>query len=295
MRFEIIPAVQLELPGISPNDTLSSACTWLQMALVCEYWTRRMHADHCRYLLSYFGEARVADIGYAQMMEYVRHEQRRGLSKETIRKRLSTLKMALREAISHGTLDRLPDFPVLRPQSHPRQGYWTRLQWEAVHLACDGDEEFRTWIDVNWWTGMHPSDIDRFRWQDVDLVRKTWVRRNTKVHARPAELPLPDRLHGILLKRRELNQPHPMDLVCGQRMGCPNRELRALAQRAGVPEIAPMEAGRHSCETYLEECGATELFQMTWLGLKSPAMLKKHYRHATPKTLSQGIAAVNAE
>jgi integrase len=285
--------IQLELHGLTADAGLRAACNWLAETLDCEDWTRRMHADHCRYLLAYFGDRRVDDIRYAELIGYVRHELKRGLSKETVRKRLSTMKMAMREALAHGTLDRLPDFPVLRPQNHPRQGYWTKTQWDAANLACDGDEDFRTWVAVNWHTGMHSSDIDRFRWQDVDVVSKTWVRRNTKVKAEPKTLPLPDRLCGILRERRERLQPHPRDLVCGHPMGHPNRELRDLANRAGIPPITPTEAGRHSAETYLEECGATELFQMEWLGLKSPAMLKRHYRHATAKGMGAGIALVN--
>lgn len=287
-------AIQLELPGVAGGDSLRAACNWLLESLDCEEWTRKMHADHCRYLLAHFGDTRVTALKYSTILEYTRSEARRGLSKESVRKRLCTLKMALREALARDVIEVLPDLPVIRARRRPKQGFWTRLQWEAVHMACDGDDDFRTWIAVNWWSGMHSSDIDRFRWQDVDLVSKTWVRRNTKVHAEPRVLPLPDRLCQILKERKELLQPHPRDLICGHPMGHPNREIKAIAARAGVPEISPIEAGRHSAETYLEESGASELFQMTWLGLMSPAMLKKHYRHATDRTIIDGITAVNS-
>lgn len=285
-------AVQLELRGLSATDDLRTCFNWLLEALDCEFWTRKMHADHCRYLLAHLGDVPVSSLRYSTVMGYVEHEKRRGLSKESIRKRLSTLKMALREGVNHGVLDRVPDLPVVRARCRPKQGYWTKLQWEAVHLACDGDDEFRTWIACNWWLGSHSSDLDRFRWQDIDLVRKTWVRRNTKVHAQPIVLPLPDRLWKILLARHGQIQPHPRDPVCGHPMGHPNRELRALADRAGVPAISPIEAGRHSCETYMEECGCSKLHQITWLGLTSERMLR-HYRHPTPSTIAAGVAAMN--
>lgn len=287
-------AIQLELPGLHHADSIRECLNWLLSSLDCEDWTRKMHADHRRYLLLHFKESRVSEIKYPQLIEYVRTELRRGLSKETIRKRLTTMKMAMREGLAHGVLDRLPDFPVVRAPRHPRQGFWSLLQWEAVNLACDGDDDFKTWIALNWWLGMHPSDTDRFRWQDVDLIAATWVRRNTKVKAPPTVLPLPKRLQEILRERKESLLPHPRDLVCGHPMGHPNRELKELARRAGVPEISPMEAGRHSAETYLEECGTTTHFQMTWLGLTSERMLQAHYRHMTAKGLSDGIAAVNS-
>lgn len=288
-----MPAIQLELRGLTCNDTLRACCNWMLESLDCEDWTRKMHADHVRYLLAYFGDVKVASLRYSTMLGYVEHEKRRGLSKESIRKRLSTLKMALREAVNHDVLDHVPDLPVVRARCHPKQGYWTKLQWEAVHLACDGDDDFRTWIACNWWMGSHSSDLDRLRWQDIDLARKTWIRRNTKVKATPIVLPLPDRLWDILRERKDRLQPHPRDLVCGHPMGNPNRELRELADRAGVPSICPIEAGRHSCETHMEACGCSQLHQITWLGLTSARMLR-HYRHPTPKTIAEGVAAVNS-
>ena len=41
------------------------------------------------------------------------------------------------------------------------------------------------------------------------------------------------------------------------------------------------------------ERGTAELFQTTWLGLKSPRMLWRHYMRITQPTIDAGIAAVN--
>lgn len=282
--------MQLEL---SLNCTgLRQAFSWLQESLDCTYWTRRMHADHARYLVQYFGDVPVTAIKYPQLRSYYDDERRRGRSKETIRKRLSTLKMALREGLAHGVLERLPDWPVIRSDTRAKEGHWTLTQWEAVHRACD-DAELRTWLAVGWWTGMHTSDLNRFRWQDVDLVVGTWIRRNTKTKAKPIPLPLPARLLAILRERYEETQPHPRDLVAGN-MGHPNRAVKQLAIRADVPVISPIEATRHSCETFLEESGTTGLYQMAWMGLTSERMLQRHYRHVTAPTIAAGIAAVNA-
>lgn len=286
--------IQLALPGLSLNEGLAQSLEWVYQVLSCTAETRKMHHDHGRYLMAFFGDVSVKSIGYPEIRSYAKSELLRGMARETVRKRITTLKMALQEAVYHRVLERLPDIPTIKGESHPKEGYWTYLQWEAVNLACDVDDDLRMWIAVDWWCGSHSSDINRFRWQDVDLVSKTWVRRNTKVKAKPIVLPLPDRLCAILKERFERVQPHPRDLVCGRIIKNPNREIKALARRAGVPEISPIEAGRHSCETYLEECGTTELYQMTWLGLKSPAMLKKHYRHQTARGMVEGIARVNA-
>lgn len=283
--------MQLELRGLGSG--LRQALSWMFETMECTMATRQMHADHARYLVKFFGDVDVATLGYPQLREYYFSEKARGIAKETIRKRLSTMKMALREAVAHGTLSRLPDWPVIASDTRPKEGYWTLVQWEAAHLACD-DTDFRTWIANGWWLGLHTKDLNSFRWQDVDLVKATWVRRNSKTRIRPATLPLPYRLLEVLRERHAEMNPHPRDLVSWHSMGHPNREIKELARRAGVPVISPIEAARHSCETYLEECGTSELFQQHWLGLKSPRMLKRVYRHITDPTIGDGISKVNA-
>jgi hypothetical protein len=58
-------------------------------------------------------------------------------------------------------------------------------------------------------------------------------------------------------------------------MGHPNRPLRAICHRADVPLISPIGL-RHSCETYLEERGTSELFQHDVARAQESAqMLKK--------------------
>lgn len=285
--------IQLELPGIARENSLSTALNWMLETVDCSAATRQMHADHARYLMRSFGnERRVAEITGSDVCDYMRREVVRGLSKETVRKRISTLKLALREAVFHGVIPAVPLLPVIRCPKRPRRGYWTMEQMEAVRSVCD-DEDLRAWFAVNWWTGMHMGDIDRFRWQDVNFSNSTWVRRNTKVMATPVPLPLPSRFKNILRERYEAHQPHPRDLVCGHKIGSPYQQMRVLAERADVPLITPLEAGRHSTATYLDSLGTSELFQMTWLGLKTPRPLKGHYTHVTPDVIAANMTKLD--
>jgi len=286
--------LQLELPGVSRAGTLRHALDHLLThALECADATRAMHATHGRFLLAYFGDERQLDaIKYPDLQRFYRDEQRRGLSRETVRKRLSTLHMALAESVRMGWLTAVPPWVVIKTDSKPRNTFWTRTQWEAAHIACD-DDELRTWVACGFWTGMHTSDLNRFRWCDVDLVRRVWTRRNTKSKAEPLELPLPDRLWSVLHERHETLQPHRRDLIAGRSMGHPNRPMREICHRADVPQLSPIGL-RHSCETYLSERGCNEEFQVAWMGLKSPRMLWKHYRHLTPTKVDEGKKAMNA-
>lgn len=284
---------QLELPAISREGHLHECLVWLLThGLECSLATRKMHADHARFLVAFFGDVHIKSIRYQDIRRYYDAEQVRGIARETIRKRLSTLHMAMEEAVRRELMDRLPPWVVIKTDTRPKEAFWTLEQWQAADAVCD-DEELRIWVACGWWTGMHTSDLNRFRWSDVDLWKKTWIRRCTKSKAQPLALPMPDRLHEILLARFGQLQPHPRDLVAGRNMGNPNRAMKALSHRAGVPLIGPINL-RHSCETYLEETGADLLFQVTVLGHKSPKMALTVYRHATERTLERGIAAVNA-
>ena len=270
--------------------TLRSALNHLLAnALECEDWTRRMHVNHAKYLLAWFGNGPLSGITYPRILEYYREMQRRGLARETVRKYLSTLHMALTESVRMGWLDKVPPWVVIKSDSRPRNDYWTLTQWEAAHLACD-DEDFRTMVDVMWWTGMHTSDVYRFRWCDVDLVLGTWVRRNKKSKAEPAVLPLPSRLRSILAARKAELDPHPRDLIVGRNMGHPNRAIKALALRADVPTIRPIGL-RHSCSTHLKDQGCDDAFRAHWIGHKPGSTVeKKTYAHVTERQIAAGMA-----
>jgi integrase len=275
--------IQLSLALDEPTG-LRRAVAWMLENIECATGTRIMHEAHSRYLLEYFGDMDVRKLGYPEIIEWTRHERRRGLAKETIKKRLSTLKQALLEAVAHRVLDRLPQWPVIRSDTRPTTGYWTPPQLDAAVMACD-DEDLSTWLTNGWWGGMHLSDLDRFRWADVNLSAKTWVRRNTKTRAEPAVLPLPDGWHRALVRRRDLVAGHPRDLVAGHVMGNCNAELKILCERAEVPRISTIGL-RHSCASYLSAEGFSAALTQHWLGLTSERMIAKHYRHVSTVTVA---------
>jgi integrase len=292
--------LQLDLPGLSTSGHLKEVLAWMLAHELgdCAAATRRMHSDHARYLLDHFGDVSLATIRYPQLLEYkeamLRGDGRaKGLARETIRKRLNTLHLAFHSALRRDLIEKVPPWLTIKSDTRPSERFWTLEQWRAVDAVCD-DEELRIWIAVGWWTGMHNSDLDRFRWDDVDLFKRTWVRRCTKNRRRvgPLVLPLPRHLHEILLARFGRLQPHPRDLVAGRRLGYPNRAVRAMATRAGVPEISPKDF-RHSCVTFLFESGCDEKFISSWTGHTTVRMANNVYRHQTPTTIEGNMEAVN--
>ncbi|HYF54398.1 MAG TPA: tyrosine-type recombinase/integrase [Salinarimonas sp.] len=280
---------QLELPGISTGDTLRAVLTSLiQNVLVfpdigCKkQHTLEMHVGHSRYLMGYFGETTpIGDIGHDELLAYYRDELRRGLSPESVRKRLSTLHMAMKHARARKLIRDIPQFPTIKQRPRPLRNYWLIEDWEKVHAECD-DDDFRTWIAVGFWTGMHTSDLNRMRWQDFNEFNRTWIRRNTKNDEVPVPLEVPEELYKILVERKTNLQPHTRDLIAGRNMGHPNKALKNLADRAGVPAISPIGL-RHSCATWLTERGYQPAHIQLWLGHKDQRMLERVYRHVTER------------
>jgi integrase len=262
-------------------------------ALECEYWTRQMHANHRRYLLEWFGDGPLSEVTYPRIREYVASEKRRGRAVETIRKRLSTLHMALEEAVRMDWIGKVPPWPVLKSDSRKMSDYWTVQQWEQAHLGCE-DEDLQTFIAIGFWCGSHTSDIYRLRWADLDFTANTWTRRNTKSKATPVPLPIPNRLRALLWDRAELLQPHKRDLVVGRNMGHPNRAIKELARRCDIPEIRPIGL-RHSCTTHLKDQGCDDFFRSFWLGHSSPVVTVGTYTHCTPRQIAEGAAKANAK
>lgn len=288
--------VQLELPGLTDAVALGEVLGYLlahDLDPDTALDTRVMHAQHARMLCEFFGrDTPITSIRYEHLNRYFKKETERGLARESVRKRLSTLSMAMKSAIRRDLLTKLPPWPVIKSDTKAKKGFWTLTQFEAAFAVCD-DDDFATWVACGFFMGMHTSDLNRVRYQDIDLFKKTWIRRNTKNKKEPIPLPLPERLHKILLARFGEKQPHPRDLVAGRDMGNPNRTLKELAHRAGVPPISPIGL-RHSCATWLEESGASEKFQDEWMGHAGSRIRKKHYHHLTDKMMADGVQALNA-
>ena len=281
---------QLELI-IEPARLEGALSHLLAHGLECEDWTRKMHANHVRYLVAFFGNVPLAEVTYHRIKEYLLSEKRRGLAVETIRKRLSTLHMALAEAVREGWLDKVPPWPVMKSDTRPRNDFWTTNEWEQANLACE-DEDLATWIAIAFWCGSHTSDVYRLRWVDIDFVNNTFVRRNTKSHAEPIPIPMPPRLRGLLWERHDRLQPHKRDLVCGRNMGHPNRPLKELAARCGIPVIRPIGL-RHACVTRLKEQGCDDQFRSWWIGHKSTKVTVGTYTHMTQPLIDAGIDKLN--
>jgi integrase len=288
--------MQFEL-AIHDEGKLFEALTWMiqhRRGIADE--TRAMHGERRGWLVSYFGDVPIKTIGFREVNGYIEHEIARGLMRETIKKRLTTLRLALDDAYRRGLLERPIDWwPEIKSDSVPGQGLWTYQQYRQGRLAFDPAQ--RIGIDILFWTGMHDSDARRWRRGDVDLARRVWRRYNTKSRAEPKWLPLPEEFEAILTEWfANEGISGPSMRIAPQWWAFPSKGMIRTCARAGLPHITPLDL-RRSCVSYIFELAVKKgmspeqaaEFAALWLGHKgdprTSRIIRTHYMRWTPDAI----------
>lgn len=288
--------MQLEL-GINPKGSLFEALTWTIEHRDCAAATRSQHLDHRRWLCDYFTPTRVvAGIGYNEVMAYIDAEVRRGIMRVSVKKRLVTLRLALDDAFRRGLRPTSTEWwPEIKSDSKPGQDVWTYDQYRVGRLAFEAPQ--RIGIDVLFWTGMHTSDLMRWRRSDVDFGRKLWRRYNTKSKADPAWLPIPDEFARILEQWfLDAGISAPSHLVAPDFWVSPIKPMARVCVRADLPRITALGL-RRSCVSHMFELGlrkgqpADTVAQWCalWLGHKGDPrtsdIIRRHYLRWSEATI----------
>jgi integrase len=272
--------------------------------------TQLMHQAHRDHLIAFFGDRAITDFrgaaGYELLLAYVQAEGPedggRGLRYCTLRKRLQTLHMALREAVKRGKLDALPPWPETPADSQPRERWLTLDEYLRLRAAIGAP--WATWIDLGVWTGQHSSDLNTMTWAMVDLGggagaaagegRSLWLRRNTKNRATAEWLPMPAELRRNLaaLYRSLEPKPAPNECIVGPWKHAGHR-LRKACIRLGIAPCSPIDF-RRTCATWWIESGGDKEALRKWLGHSgNSSMVERHYSKITPKMLDGGVDALD--
>jgi integrase len=307
-----VRATGADAPAPTGVVTLSMAIDWF-----LQYGTRRLsaptvdgHKWQRNKLLEFFGDRPLTDFeggaGYRLLWEYLEAEGPggRGAKFCSLKKRLTTLRLALKEANRLDAFGALPPWPDLPNDSVPRERYLTYEEYSLVRAALP--DRARIWLDLAIWTGMHTSDVNATTWAMVDLGagpgsgpgsgHAFWFRRNTKNGTNPVWLPMPDELRAYLVaewRSRDV-RPAPADRISGP---FDHKNLRRALNRAtwktGIPQFSPIDCRRTCATWWIERQGPKDGLK-SWLGHTSTSgMVDKHYAKVTPMTLDQGVAALN--
>lgn len=292
--------VQSELPDPSKLTSLYQILGAMINGLECSVARRVQHIQHRTWLCTFFGQdTDVNKIGYTDIKKYMEEQGPRGvgLQHETIRKRLITLRMGLNEAWRLGI--RREDtrwWPRMKSDTVPNQVWWTHEEYTQWRLNFG--EPDRICVDVFFQTGMHTSDVRRWRVRDIDIEGRRWCRYNTKSKADPEWLPMSDEFAEILarhIKREHL--VHPDALICEQLRFQPARGLTKFCARVGIPKRCTPNILRSSFCSRLFELGMDLLVIGLFMGHKSDPLtsgiIRKHYLRFNPSVLDKARAALN--
>src|SRR5690349_22409632 len=144
--------------------------------------TLRMFQQKAGHLLRLIGELPLTSAGFkkADVVGYCAAREREGAARETIRKELSTLRAALREAGTLGwtSLDARAVVPAYTAKYRPRKRHLTAEQ--AQRLLAELPSRRRLWVLLAVYTGTRLSEVERIDWSDVDTKAKAVTCRGTK-------------------------------------------------------------------------------------------------------------------
>lgn len=292
--------VQSELPDPSKLAGLHEMLGTMINGLECSVARRVQHLQHRTWLCTFFGQGTdVNDIGYTDVQRYVAEQGPRGagLKFETLRKRLITLRMGLNEAFRLGI--RRQDtrwWPRMKSDTVPNKVWWTHAEYTTWRLSFG--EPDRICVDVYFHTGMHTSDVRKWKLSDVDLVEKRWRRYNTKSRSEPEWLPMSDEFADILarhIKREHL--VHADALICERLRYQPARGLTNFCERVGIPKHCTPNILRSSFCSRLFELGMNIQVIGLFMGHKSDPLtsgiIRKHYLRFNPSVYDTARAALN--
>lgn len=226
-----------------------------------------------------------------RVLEAEARGRRRRLSGGTLRKRASTLRQAL--LIARGRAPALPEIPYCYK---PTQAH-LRDMTEYRALAAELPLERRPELAAGVFTGMHPSDLQRWRaYVDVDpFAEVPWmVLYNTKNRTTPIRVLMPRELAEVLRERFTSAGLAAGDVVLPPwEASSRTRTLAAASRRAGLPRINAT-ALRHTCGTWLVRRIGITPASCRWMGHKSATMMERVYAHALPTQLAECTAQLDS-
>lgn len=246
-------------------------------------------------ILDWWGERTLADVRRSSCAEYVTWRTSSGVSDQTARHDLKTLRAAIR--YWHAEYGPLPAMPaVTLPAKRPaRQGYWltraevARRLWSArhrpeLHHAC-------RLLLIGVYSGTRPGAILGLRWLPspvsgwVDLDTETLHRRGSG-EAESAKRAPPARIHRRLLPHLRRWQARDMALGVSHVVHFAGRPVQKL--RRSWRSVAGGLAGkdgphivRHTAATWLMQAGVDQYEAAGYLGM-TPETLWEVYGHHSP-------------
>ncbi len=254
------------------------------------------------------GRVKLAKLRPDHIRKLYRDMLDRGISTRTVQYAHTLLKRALTQAIHDGLIPRNVAEAVRPPKL--KRDEIQPLNADQVRALLQGAEKagdrLSTLYTVAVRTGMRPGEMLALRWSDVDLEAGTLqinralsegaftppktARSRRRINLSPATVAALRAHRKLQLEERMakagLWEDH--DLVFPSSVGTPksqrnlNREFKAAAKRAGLPEHFKLYDLRHTCATLLLSRNIHPKYVQELLGHASIALTLDTYSHVIP-------------
>ena len=271
--------------------------------------TLQMFADKAGHLLRVLGGVKLVDLATPAVKRYIdqrlgeRVSATRTTSRESVRKELSTLRAALRDAeelgwLAEGTHKTV--IPTFRAKYKPRERWLTPEEFTKLSGSL-ADPTRRTvahqvaakrqrWLAVAVYLGGRLSEIEaRLDWSEVDLAAQVLRLRGTKTAGSDRAIPMPAPLVALL---RDVPEAERVGLVAGK-WSSVRRDLAQACVRAGIERVSPNDL-RRTYASWLVNAGVPLQQVARLLGHKSTRMVDLVYGKLSDATLTAAVAKLPA-
>lgn len=258
-----------------------------------------------RLAIPFFGSQRLADIEPADVRQFARHLEGKGLSPASVRKYLQPLRALFAEAVEDGAL------PV-----NPTTGVRVRARRDdagqgesAKAMTCEELDRLLAATPPRWLpllsllaeTGLRISEALGLDWSDFGFgkrptlrVRRQFYRgemRQTKTSTGRRELPLSVEAARWVWTNRPKSPEGPVFATrTGKRLSDRNvrRALDAVTGPLGLSWVTP-HTFRHTCASRLLSEGRSIRQVSGWLGHTDPAFTLRTYVHLMDDGLGEAL------
>lgn len=236
------------------------------------------HIDRLKPLLPFWSETPIGRITKSQAREYRqhRHKQNPKLSDVTINRDLEVLRHILFWAVDEGFLKMNPlsRCPMVRPRRKPRV---ILSLTEEEKLLAAAAPHLRDIAIASLDAGLRRGEILAQRWEHIDFDRRLLSVTHSKTAGGEArEIPLTDRLFGLLNGRREAEgfvftfQGDPIIRI--------KTAWKSAIRRAGIRYLRFHDL-RHTFNTRLLEAGVLQEVRKKLMGHSSGEEVNAIYTH----------------
>jgi integrase len=249
------------------------------------------------HVVPFFRGYKLSEIEPPDVKAFVLEQEKQGIPRATIRKRLAPLGALFATAVEDGRLRFNPARGVRLGPTAAEEATRSRAltRPELVKFFSELPKEWQLFFEFLTHTGLRISEVVALTWQDVDFGRRRlrvrWQvyrgeRKRPKSRYGVRDLPLSTGMARHLWEVRAAGDYRPdEDPIYASSAGTALRPhnvyarvLKPAARRAGLGWVA-FHTFRHTCASLLFEAGKNAKQVQEWLGHHDPGFTLRTYVH----------------